>query len=723
MSPPIADSEAGFGLPSVLLLITLLSLLVGSVLVVDLAGRQASVQRSDRLQARYAAEAALDLAYAEATPDQPTDSFEVPLGPRIRSRATLEPFGVFLLVNASGQTGRARSQVRSLIGAPPGEATRYALVLGDPSTPLVLAGDAVVEGTILTGPAGIQYGDLPRRPNAPRHDGAAETTTTARPITLPVASATQQRLEAVLHGATPSSDGDSALVLSSFGDLTIRARDLPRSDSRDLWIVAGGDVDIVGPLTLPPYVRIAAGGEVRLTGPIAGGPALAYGRQSATTRGAVTASLHLLAGRSVRVGPGAALRYPSSAVALGVVDAEVEIGDGSTLDGVAAYAPDGPGRGTVAVSPRAHVRGGVYSADRADIQGTITGPTVVWQLRFYDSPATYVNWLRSGRFDARSLPPRAVPFGVAAPGTAVALTADRRSLPDDPQSERSRGRLYSDRGRGLPRASRHRAPPARRRVLVVRRPRRRSGPDGRPRARTIHHRRGSVHGRLSALLSCARALRTERRLDHLDGDHDTRSSSHYARPRVEGATRRGAYRALPQCPPRYPTPRRPLGSPAAQSDAGFSLVELSVGASLTLLTVSIAVAIVVTLSQQAATWRDNTELASTAATTLEMVSADLMVSTELPLTHLGGTRLHIATPDDSARTVEYHLSDGVLLREGRKVNGPGVSIEGLRFAPRGSFCTDVALTVASVRTRSRRLTVGTTACIRASTASLGPSHP
>lgn len=716
MTPHPGHGEGGFGLPSVLLLVTLLSLLVGGVLLVDLAGRRTAALRADRLQARYAAEAALDRTLGEIDPLRLPSTFDVSLGARAGARAVAEPFGPFVLVTSDGRTGRARHRVRALVGASPGPDLPYAVVLGDPTTPLVLAGDAVVNGAVLTGPPGVQFGALPGRPAAPLHAGGVVTADTPTSRTsLPAATATAAAFESILTGGR--SPGDSAFVIASSGDLSLSAADLAEVGGRDVWAVAGGDLTVAGPLVLPPYVRLAAAGTVRLVGDVGGGPALAYGRTGAETAGPVTASVHLLAGRSVRVGSGATLRFPSSAVAVAPGGVTVEVDTGAALDGFAAYAPSIDGRtapdGLVAVRRGARLRGALYSADRAEVEGEVVGPTVTWQFRFYESPSTYVNWLRSGRYHAHVLPPPAVPYGAGAPGPGAALDVRSAPLPDvwTDTSGRDGTGLHADRGGRLPRAPRRRPRPARDRVLVGRLARRRSGPDGRARARSGDRRGRSLR---PTWIPAADASPLARR--HRDGAR--RATPHRPCPGVE------KLRWCPLDPPR----RRPGGSgarravggsEAVRDEAGFTLVELSVGVSLALLVTALALGVFGVLGRQAAAWRAGTELALTADVVLATVSTDLSDADAPPERQNGMDTWPRGGPP--AQRVSYQLTHKTLERNGRPMHGASIETEAFRVTPGPPPCVEVRFTLSTLTWPSRHIDVETMVCSRAP--SPWPPHP
>jgi hypothetical protein len=58
----------------------------------------------------------------------------------------------------------------------------------------------------------------------------------------------------------------------------------------------------------------------------------------------------------------------------------------------------------IKVGDNAHVVGLVYSTNRTSISGTVDGMVMTDHFYFYESPTTYINWLKNARIDRTTLP-------------------------------------------------------------------------------------------------------------------------------------------------------------------------------------------------------------------------------------------------------------------------------------------------------------------------------
>ena len=171
-------SEAGGALPSVLVLVVVLSALVASVLMVYVAERRLVRRDLARVQARYAAEAGLHYALYQfaQNPDYRADGALVqPDGVEMPVRVWARAFGAHAEAYAMAATrtgeplpgGTRRphpdaewAAVRAAVGAEAGPGYAYALVLADSMSSLTLTGAPQITGDVLTGPLGARTGQL-----------------------------------------------------------------------------------------------------------------------------------------------------------------------------------------------------------------------------------------------------------------------------------------------------------------------------------------------------------------------------------------------------------------------------------------------------------------------------------------------------------------------------------------------------------------------------------
>jgi hypothetical protein len=103
----------------------------------------------------------------------------------------------------------------------------------------------------------------------------------------------------------------------------------------------------------------------------------------------------------------------------------------------------------VVVGEGALLRGVLYSANRARIEGSVYGTVVALEHDLYRSPTRYVNWIAGGRIYRDRRPPRYVaPMGfaqgeAAGPGTGSEHTLRLIRLSErDPFTQSSPGHVH-----------------------------------------------------------------------------------------------------------------------------------------------------------------------------------------------------------------------------------------------------------------------------------------
>lgn len=420
----------GSALVAVLAVVTLVTVLMGTVLAVQVVEHRFFRRDVHRVQARYLAEAALYLALErlQNDPSWRADSAAVPLPDGSRGVVAVASFGGYLRVRAAARRGRSRHTVQALVGAAPPEAFSHAIYLWDAPTRVVLAGGARVVGSVVVGPQGIGGGAFEGRRFTGAHEGAVLTHAVVAAPSFDARYLEAGRVAcAAFEGARPGGGATIPAPVYGEGDLRLTAADQGRLE-HPITVAAAGDLVVEGPLTFPAGTIFSAGGTLVLRGAVRGREGLFCAGQDVVVGAGVQAAGQFLAGAQVAVGGDAYLSFPSLLYAAGEAvpgRAGIVVADRAAVDGLLLQAPrKAPSEqlhGHVVIGTGATVRGAVYSAHETELHGTLYGSLVAPRLYFYASPTGYVNWLRDAVIDVSQRPGGlVVPLGFgASPRLAV----------------------------------------------------------------------------------------------------------------------------------------------------------------------------------------------------------------------------------------------------------------------------------------------------------------
>jgi hypothetical protein len=413
MKHPLPPDE-GSALALVLTVLTILTVLFGTVLLVHVA--QSRFVRRDvyRLQARYAAEGCLARALA-AWAQAPGESEETEADCRRSSRL----FGGFVRVELEARAGPARHQIDALVGFVLPESLQGAILLADPHGQLHLAGRTIVRGAIRAGPLGVQTSVLDGRVFSGEVDGPIyrEAVPTLPAFDARGVIAQRNRFQTWIAGEASSEGASDGLMIVRGETLQYGTAD-STVFRHPVVILARDDLRLTGSLRLKSGSILVAGGDLEISGEVSGEGVLAYAGRTIEIAGRADLSAQLVAEARIRVADHARLTYPSLLLVVGETgeegsSAEIRLTDDAVMDGtVLTPEIDGEAIGRVIVEAGATVRGLVYGAGQTEIAGAVLGTVATRQFHFYASPTHYVNWLRDARIDRLARPaPFHLPFG------------------------------------------------------------------------------------------------------------------------------------------------------------------------------------------------------------------------------------------------------------------------------------------------------------------------
>lgn len=416
----LAHGSEGSALATVLVLVMVLSVIAGSVLAASALQVRFFRQDVHRQQARYAAEAALEVVLRDLGRTSGAiieTSLEVSASSK--AHVTAGSFGALSYATAEGWSGRRHVVLRGVAALAPTHVFDHAVWIGDPGSGLVLTGKTSIDGSVVTGRTGLQTASLRAEPFVGERPGMVIAEDSVRMPAFDTASIDQAvaRLRDVLEHR---SDSLTIAGRASVPVVRIEEFDFDQESNVPVALVGEGLIRIPPAYRFPPGSLLISDAAVEIGGEAAGHDMIIYARDSIRVGGMAKVSGQLIAGERITIGDQAHLGYPSVVIVRGhSSDAErpagIVIEGESVVDGMILLPEIGlpddrlfnEDRRKIEVA--SHVRGGVYSAANTEIRGTVHGTVATRSFHFYASPSHYVNWLSDAQI---SRPLRPAMFGL-----------------------------------------------------------------------------------------------------------------------------------------------------------------------------------------------------------------------------------------------------------------------------------------------------------------------
>lgn len=430
-------SDCGFGLPSVLMLVVVLSTLTFSLLLMQYFHHTAVLRDAARLKADIAAQNGV--VFAAAGKSIGPDS--VYFNDNTNARVYTYPWGLYRLVLSSGISGSTVSRHSALIGQRMNTLFNNALVYFNPQHQLVFAGEARVVGDVQVGHNGATLGVLEDMKSLP---GFPVTGTIESEGSFDGFDFVELQMQVEIFDSLLKAAGDNGLLLTS----SAPAR--PAGGGYDFQkMVEGAGPEIVldrdqvfsgkmvrpgGPLKILVLGAVTFAASAIVYGPVqilSTGPitipsnvrleyTILYSQDSIEVLSASECKAQLISPR-IAVHSNARLDYPSSIVSWVSPDSVI-----AWQDTVAPVEPrtltlmeNAVVEGAVVMNKRpvslenpelivlrqaSKVIGLVYCDEEMTFDGTVIGTVVTNDFYFYESPTRYFGWIRGGVIDRSCLP-------------------------------------------------------------------------------------------------------------------------------------------------------------------------------------------------------------------------------------------------------------------------------------------------------------------------------
>ncbi|MAO63630.1 MAG: hypothetical protein CL666_01385 [Balneola sp.] len=434
-TPNIIQDEEGSALASVLIIVIIISLFIGVVLSGIYLQNRFIQQDINEVKARYAAEAGVytflnEYPYQSVINDT-TFTFRDQDSTEITIRASA--YGGFMNIHSTAEVQGKKKIIRILAGVGKSDAFQNAVVLGDTNSVLMLTGSTQLKGDALTGQEGTQTTDFKGRPFSGDIEGELNRESG---YLLPLFDATfLEHQEA--HFSNLLENGQLRTFLSNYdgmAEVNAEPKDTlffeesiswSSGDSisfpRDLTIVINGNAIINGNYHFGVFTKLIVRDTLMAGGNISGENMLIYAGKSLQIGGGAELSTQAISGNDIIIRDQAYLRYPSMLYTSQEFAAErqeiiIDIRDQAMVDGTIIYPVQSSnftsGLFRVRVADQAVVRGGIYTLGQTELEGKVLGSVLTHQFYFYESPSSYINWLKDAEIDLSGRPENyVIPLG------------------------------------------------------------------------------------------------------------------------------------------------------------------------------------------------------------------------------------------------------------------------------------------------------------------------
>jgi hypothetical protein len=435
----LGSAERGYALPSLLLLVVVLSLLASAVLTHNYLQRQLALKSVFSVKAEYAAQSAIARTVASLKSAQDYNNrlsqppTQIAFEDGSQATVQLERWGCYGLIRSRGTCKQARAERTAVVAQRAGPSFDQALVFANTGHQLVLTGSSAVKGTIVVGPPGVATGTLIGQPsmrlslpiaNIHREPVPKLASFDRKALTDEIES-----YERMLSGEfRVGSSGEDHIAFSSAPSSLIEGEKIPSGVrsilvERDailtgafkqreipLFIIVHGAVSFRRTVQLSGPIAVLARGAVTVPKDVQIDCAIIYSATRVEVEPSASLSAQIFS-PFILLRSGATALYPSLLVstsrpAAGSAQAGILMEGNAVLQGtILSLTPkSGSQIPLIVIQPGATVTGAVYSENEITLDGSVNGTVMAKDFYFYVPPTTYRGWLRSAQIDRHARP-------------------------------------------------------------------------------------------------------------------------------------------------------------------------------------------------------------------------------------------------------------------------------------------------------------------------------
>ena len=432
--------EYGYALPSVLFLITILSVVILSILALQYFQRQNIQIATAKVKADYAAQNGITKIFSELKSNS-----DLPLMGRTIERSydladgemasvTLQWWGFYLYVRSIGSFRRINEMRFALVGQTPTERFKNSLVFSNKSHQLVLTGSTHIKGDVVVGPSGVSIGTLSNYPT-PRIIPIEGKVKRDPNINIQDFDLTKQYdyYDALLGGTIPHGVEQASIQYFQSGSQIHISSGMIKPETKyigikgnaiidsglicrgyPLYIVIDGELTFGTDVHIDGVVCIASSQSMRVhrTAHIDG--SILYSRKEIIVEPDAILTAQIIA-PSIQIETGAKMLYPSALISYIKKDNTeqrkgITIKNGGQIEGTIIVGTEDKSNNSVFlnIESAAKISGFIISNNPITLDGAVDGCVQTKDFYFYESPTTYLGWLRSARIDREALPKSAL---------------------------------------------------------------------------------------------------------------------------------------------------------------------------------------------------------------------------------------------------------------------------------------------------------------------------
>ena len=434
----IFKREGGFALPSIIFLITILTMVAGSALSIVYLRKQISLREIARVKASYAAESGIVRLlhqYGDSLADE-TQVADFSEDDGSQSHVNIGRWGALEIVRSMGSYQNMTIERTALAAQIPPPELDKALVFANSSHQLVFTGASRIVGDIVVGQPGTSIGELKNYPS---------------PIVVPVKGSIDRRKIPELPAFNPNPikkeiehyldllaergkrGSESNRVMDSsangsnnynigrvqdstdyiyFSQNTILKDTISRR-GKPLHILVNGTATLSKSIRLSGLVVVIASHMITVEQGAEIDETILFSQDSVELESGAQVTCQIIA-PSIRFDANSVAGYPSIlySCCCGLSDTtrqRITIGPHAKVEGtVALFSPRSipqTSDNLILISLGATVTGAVYSTGGVTLDGSVIGIVMTRDFYFYDPPTTYLGWLRSADIERNLLSP------------------------------------------------------------------------------------------------------------------------------------------------------------------------------------------------------------------------------------------------------------------------------------------------------------------------------
>ncbi|MGD1046380.1 MAG: polymer-forming cytoskeletal protein [Bacteroidota bacterium] len=434
------DEVHGYALPSILFLITILSVVILSILALQYFQRQNIQMATAKVKADYAAQSGISKMFSElkSKSDLPligqTMERSYDLSDGEKASVIIQWWGFYLYVRSIGAFRRINETRFALVGQTPTERFKNSLVFSNKNHQLVLTGSTHIKGDVIVGTAGVSIGTLSNYPT-PRIMPIEGKVKRDPKIDIQDVDLAKQYdyYDALLGGTIPKGaeqgsiqyfQSESQLHISSgmikpeTECIVIKGNGILDSAlirrETFLYIVVDGEVTFGTNVHLDGIVSIVSSHSLKINHAAHIDGSILYSRKEIIVEPDANLTAQIIA-PSIQIETGAKMLYPSALISYIRKDNNerqkgIKIKNGAQVEGTIIVGIEDKANNSVFMNIESAVKisGFIVSNTPITLDGSVDGSVQTKDFYFYESPTTYLGWLRSARIDREALPKNAL---------------------------------------------------------------------------------------------------------------------------------------------------------------------------------------------------------------------------------------------------------------------------------------------------------------------------